>query len=123
MISDNKFTEITNNLVSTIDTLKETTDSFEQTTNNLNDWVRTERNFKDSADILIVKLEEFRDLNSDVWKKYREEMSSAVSIIKKTSLSLGEDLTNINNEFYERLNDTLNNLDLCIQRFVPSNNK
>ncbi len=123
MISDNKFTEITNNLVSTIETLKETTDSFEQTTNKLNDWVRTERNFKDSADILIVKLEEFRDLNSDVWKKYREEMSSAVSIIKKTSLSLGEDLTNINNEFYERLNDTLNNLDLCIQRFVPSNNK
>ena len=122
MISDNKFTEVTNNLVSTIDTLKETTESFEQTTNKLNDWVRTERNFKDSADVLIVKLEEFRDLNSDVWKKYREEMSSAVSIIKKTSLSLGEDLTNINNEFYERLNDTLNNLDLCIQRFLPSNN-
>jgi hypothetical protein len=122
MISDNKFIEITNNLVSTIDTLKETTDSFEETTNKLNDWVRTERNFKDSADILIVKLEEFRDLNSDVWKKYREEMSSAVSIIKKTSTSLGEDLTNINNEFYERLNDTLNNLDLCIQRFLPGNN-
>jgi hypothetical protein len=122
MISDNKFSEITNNLVSTIDTLKETTDSFEETTNKLNDWVRTERNFKDSADILIVKLEEFRDLNSDVWKKYREEMSGAVSIIKKTSISLGEDLTNINNEFYERLNDTLNNLDLCIQRFLPSNN-
>lgn len=122
MISDNKFSEITNNLVSTIGTLKETTDSFEETTNKLNDWVRTERNFKDSADILIVKLEEFRDLNSDVWKRYREEMSGAVSIIKKTSLSLGEDLTNINNEFYERLNDTLNNLDLCIQRFLPSNN-
>jgi hypothetical protein len=122
MISDNKFIEITNNIVSTIDTLKDTTDSFEETTNKLNDWVRTERNFKDSADILIVKLEEFRDLNSDVWKKYREEMSSAVSIIKKTSTSLGEDLTNINNEFYERLNDTLSNLDLCIQRFLPGNN-
>jgi biopolymer transport protein ExbB/TolQ len=122
MISDNKFSEITNNLVSTIETLKDTTDSFEETTNKLNDWVRTERNFKDSADILIVKLEEFRDLNSDVWKRYREEMSGAVSIIKKTSISLGEDLTNINNEFYERLNDTLNNLDLCIQRFLPPNN-
>ena len=48
MISDNKFIEITNNLVSTIDTLKDTTDSFEETTNKLNDWVRTERNFKDS---------------------------------------------------------------------------
>ena len=49
-------------------------------------------------------------------------MTSAVSIIKKTSTSLGEDLTNINNEFYERLNDTLSNLDLCIQRFLPGNN-
>ena len=41
--------------------------------------------------------------------------------MSNVSKQLGEDLSNINNEFYERLNDTLNNLDLCIQRFVPSN--
>lgn len=122
LISDNKFSEITGQLTATIDTLSKTTESFDETTSKLNEWVRTERNFKDSADIIIVKLEEFRDLNSDVWKKYREEMAGAVAIIKNTSLSLGEDLTNINNEFYERLNDTLNNLDLCIQRFLPGNN-
>jgi len=122
MISDNKFSAITSNLVATIDTLKETTESFDETTNKLNEWVRTERNFKDSADILIVKLEEFRDMNSDVWKKYREEMANAVGIIKTTSTSLGEDLTNINNEFYDRLSETLTNLDLCIQRFIPANN-
>ncbi|WP_035671739.1 MotA/TolQ/ExbB proton channel family protein [Flavobacterium sp. 83] len=121
MISDNKFSEITNNLVSTIDTLKETTDSFEETTNKLNDWVRTERNFKESADIIIVKLEEFRDFKSDVWENYRKEMNKSVTIMSNVSKQLGEDLSNINNEFYERLNDTLNNLDLCIQRFVPSN--
>ncbi len=121
MISDNKFSAITSNLVATIDTLKETTESFDETTNKLNEWVRTERNFKDSADILIVKLEEFRDMNSDVWKKYREEMANAVGIIKTTSTSLGEDLTNINNEFYDRLSETLTNLDLCIQRFIPAN--
>lgn len=122
MISDNKFIEITNNLVSTIDTLKDTTDSFEETTNKLNDWVRTERNFKDSADIIIVKLEEFRDFKSDVWENYRKEMNKSVTIMKNVSEQLGNDLTNINNEFYERLNDTLNNLDLCIQRFLPGNN-
>jgi biopolymer transport protein ExbB/TolQ len=122
LISDNKFSEITNNLVLTIDTLKETTDSFEETTNKLNDWVRTERNFKDSADIIIVKLEEFRDFKSDVWENYRKEMNKSVTIMSNVSKQLGEDLSNINNEFYERLNDTLNNLDLCIQRFVPSNN-
>jgi len=121
MISDNKFSEITNNLVTTIGTLKETTDSFEETTNKLNDWVRTERNFKESADIIIIKLEEFRDFKSDVWENYRKEMNKSVTIMSNVSKQLGEDLSNINNEFYERLNDTLNNLDLCIQRFVPSN--
>jgi predicted nucleic acid-binding Zn-ribbon protein len=122
LISDNKFSEITANLVQTIETLQGTTNRFEDTTDKLNDWVRTERNFKDSADILIVKLEEFRNMNSDVWKRYREEMESAVGIIKKTSLSLGEDLTNINGEFYDRLDETLKNLDLCIQRFLPGTN-
>ena len=123
MITDNKFSEITNNLVSTIDTLKETTDSFEETTNKLNDWVRTERNFKESADVLIVKLEEFRDFKSDVWENYRKEMEKSVSIIKNVSNQFGNDLTNLNAEFYDRLDETLKNLDLCIQRFIPANNR
>ena len=122
LIEENNFSEITNKLTSTIDTLKQTTENFDETTNKLNDWVRTERNFKESADIIIHKLEEFRDFKSDVWKNYRAEMEKSVSIIKNVSNQLGEDLTNINNEFYERLNDTLTNLDLCIQRFLPGNN-
>lgn len=123
MIDDKKFQEIIKNLTATIDTLSTTTDSFEETTNKLNDWVKTEKNFKESAKILIVKLDEFKDLNSDVWKRYREEMSSAVSIVKTTSKSLSDDLENINAEFYERLNDTLNNLDQCIQRFIVPPNR
>jgi hypothetical protein len=123
MISDNKFEEITSNLFLTISTLKDTTESFEETTNKLNDWVRTERNFKDSADILIVKLEEFRDFNSDVWNNYRKEMEKSVAIIKNVSNQFGNDLTNLNAEFYDRLDETLKNLDLCIQRFIPSSNR
>lgn len=122
LIEENNFSEITNKLTSIIDTLKQTTESFDETTNKLNDWVRTERNFKESADIIIHKLEEFRDFKSDIWKNYRAEMEKSVSIIKNVSNQIGEDLTNINNEFYERLNDTLTNLDLCIQRFLPGNN-
>ena len=123
MIDDKKFQEIIKNLTATIDTLSTTTDSFEETTNKLNDWVKTEKNFKESAKILIAKLDEFKDMNSDVWKRYREEMSSAVSIVKNTSKSLSDDLGNINAEFYERLNDTLNNLDQCIQRFIVQPNR
>jgi hypothetical protein len=123
MIEDGKFQEITNRLTVTIETLEKTTDSFDETTSKLNEWVRTEKNFKESAEIIITKLEEFRDFNGDVWDKYRTEMTKAVSIIKDTSKNLSEDLNNINTEFYERLNDTLQNLDQCIQRFIPTNNR
>ena len=121
IIEDGKFQEITNKLFTTIETLEKTTESFDETTSKLNDWVRTEMNFKEAVQILISKLEEFRDFNGDVWDKYREEMTKAVSIVKDTSARLGEDLDNINAEFYERLNDTLQNLDQCIQRFIPNN--
>lgn len=123
MIEDGKFQEITNKLTTTIETLEKTTESFDETTSKLNDWVITEKNFKEAAQILISKLEEFRDFNGDVWDNYRKEMTKAVSIVKETSIRLGEDLDNINAEFYERLNDTLQNLDQCIQRFVPTNRR
>lgn len=123
MVEDGKFQEITNKLTATIETLERTTDSFDETTSKLNDWVKTEKNFKEAAQILISKLEEFRDFNGDVWDKYRKEMTKAVSIVKETSTRLGEDLDNINAEFYERLNDTLQNLDQCIQRFIPTNRR
>jgi hypothetical protein len=123
MIEDGKFQEITNKLTATITTLENTTESFDETTSKLNDWVKTEKNFKEAAQILINKLEEFRDFNGDVWEKYRIEMSKAVSIVKDTSSRLGADLENINAEFYERLNDTLQNLDQCIQRFIPTNRR
>jgi hypothetical protein len=123
MIEDGKFQEITNKLTTTIGTLEKTTESFDETTSKLNDWVKTEKNFKEASQILILKLEEFRDFNGDVWDKYRKEMTKVVSIVKETSTRLGEDLDNINAEFYERLNDTLQNLDQCIQRFIPTNRK
>lgn len=123
MIEDGKFQEITNKLTATITTLENTTESFDETTSKLNEWVKTEKNFKEAAQILISKLEEFRDFNGDVWDRYRKEMSKSVSIVKETSSKLGADLENINAEFYERLNDTLQNLDQCIQRFLPPNRR
>lgn len=116
LIEENNFTEISSKLSNTVDILQANTEAFDETTNKLNEWVRTERNFKDSADILIIKLEQFRDFNSDVWSQYRKEMDSAVGIIEKTSLTISEQLTDIDEEFYERLSSTLENLDNCIQR-------
>lgn len=123
MIEDGKFQEITNKLTTTIETLEKTTESFDETTSKLNDWVKTEKNFKEAAQILISKLEEFRDFKSDVWKNYRSEMQGSVDTIQKASKSISNDLDNINAEFYTRLNSTLQSLDECIQRFVPTNRR
>lgn len=123
LIEENNFTEITTKLSNTVEILQTNTEAFDNTTNKLNEWVRTERNFKDAAEVLIIKLEQFRDLNSDVWKQYRKEMESAVSIIKNTSSTISEDVENINEEFYERLNSTMQNLDMCIQRAISKYDK
>ena len=123
MIEDSKFQEITNKLTNTIQILANTTESFDKTTSKLNDWVITEKNFKDAAVILISKLEEFRDFNGDVWQNYRNEMNNGVAVISKASKSISSDLDNINAEFINSLNTTLQNLDTLIQRFISGNNK
>ena len=126
MVSDGKFTEITSKVEGAVNTLSKTTDAFDGTTQKLNVWVRNQMNFNEKAEILVKQLEEFRNLNGTVWDKYRAEMSKAVSIVSTTSTSLKNDLENINQEFYDRLNDTLQNLDGLIQRFMsgqPTNRR
>lgn len=118
MISDGKFTDIVTKVERSVDTLLTTTMAYDETTQKLNIWVRNQMNFSDKAEILISQLEEFRNLNGSTWDNYRAEMDKSINIIKRASTSLGKDLENINQEFYERLNDTLQNLDGLIQRFM-----
>lgn len=120
MVDDHRLRELGASLSHTVETLERTTDKFDSTTAKLNDWVATERNFKESAEILIAKLEEFRNLNGGVWDKYRAEMASAVDIVRTTSTALKTDLDGISDTFYEQLNNTLAGLDQCIQRMVKA---
>ncbi|AJA69892.1 MotA/TolQ/ExbB proton channel family [Myroides sp. A21] len=118
LMDDNNFTQTTKKLVHTIEMIEKSTEDFSNTTDKLNEWVNKEKNFNDSVELLIDKLEEFRDLNSDVWSRYRNEMDSAVGIIEKTSLTISKELSAIDDEFYNRLHTTLENLDMCIQRAI-----
>jgi biopolymer transport protein ExbB/TolQ len=121
MINDTKFTEITNKIAETVDTLKENTEAFDETTNKLNDWVRNQMNFRDSVDALLVRLEEIekiRDINGEFWNNTKQQLEEGVAIIRRGNELLSEDLDNINQEFYNRLNDTLQNLDTLIQRII-----
>jgi len=123
MIEDTKYQKIVEKLTGTIDTLKENTEAFDETTNKLNDWVRNQMNFSDSVAKLLTRLEEIdkiKDINEMFWNNTKAQLNEGVSVIEKSSKQLSNDLENINAEFYERLNDTLQNLDTLIQRIIQN---
>ena len=125
MIDDTKYQEIVSQLTSTINTLKENTDTFDETTNKLNDWVRNQMNFTDSVAKLLTRLEEIeriKDINEVFWENTKKQLNEGVSVIETASKRLSSDVENINEEFYARLNDTLQNLDTLIQRIIANYN-
>jgi hypothetical protein len=121
MIEDTKYQEIVGKLTSTIDTLRKNTNAFDETTNKLNNWIRNQMNFSDSVAKLLTRLEEIeriKDINELFWNNTKKQLNEGVNVIANASKMLSTDLENINAEFYERLNDTLQNLDNCIQRII-----
>jgi len=123
MIDDKKFQEIVNKLTSTIDTLQENTEAFDETTNKLNNWVKNQMNFSDSVSKLLTRLEEIekiKDINEVFWNNTKTQLNEGVAIIANANNRLATDLEEINAEFYERLNDTLQNLDTLIQRIITN---
>jgi hypothetical protein len=123
MIEDTKYQEIISHLTSTINTLKENTEAFDETTNKLNDWVRNQMNFTDSVAVLLSRLEDIdkiKDINEIFWNNTKTQLTEGVTIIENASKRLSNDIENINEEFYERLNDTLQNLDTLIQRIIAN---
>lgn len=126
LIDDTKFQEITAKLEKTIDTIKINTETFDETTNKLNDWIGKEHNFKQSVDILIYRLkeiEDIKDINGDFWDNTKIKMNEGVSIIANSSIELRNNLDNISEEFTEQLNQTLTSLDELIQRLIAKANR
>lgn len=123
MVNDKQFTDIVNKLTSTINTLDNNTKAFDQTTEKLNNWVKNQMKFSDSVSKLLVRLEQverIKDINEVFWNNTKKQLNEGVSIIQKSSKTLSSDLENINAEFYERLNSTLQSLDTLIQRIISN---
>ena len=118
LINDTKFMEMTEKIDKAITSIQVATDEFGDITNHVNNWANKQSTFNEKIQTVIVQLDEFKNFNGNLWDSYRKEMSQAVSIVKQASQSLNNDLGKINQEFYERLNNTLANLDACIQRFI-----
>ena len=73
----------------------------------------------DSLEDLTISHNEYinkiKDYNEEFWRETRKNMNEGVSIIVNASKSLNSSVSTLNEEFYERLNNTLANLDACIQ--------
>ena len=121
MVDDTKFQEIVGKLTGTIDILKENTETFDETTNKLNEWILNEKDFKQSVDILITRLEEIekiKDINGEFWSNTKTQLEEGVSLISNSSSELRNNLDGISEEFTGQLNQTLTSLDELIQRLV-----
>lgn len=96
---------------------------FDDSTSKLNEWVRKQRDFVEGVQLLIAKLEEIsqlKDFGSDFWKETRSKMEESVGILKNGSQEIENQLTNLDERFYQRLNATLAQLDACIQSMVKA---
>ncbi len=121
LIEDTKFIQISQKLESTVSLTQSNMQQFDESTRSLNDWVRKQRNFVDGVNALIIKLDELnslRNYSEEFWQETRRGMNESVSIIKDGSIQLNNQLTNLDNKFYARLNATLAELDTCIQAMV-----
>lgn len=124
MIDDTKFTEITKKLADTAELTNKNMVAFDDSTNKLNQWIRKQREFKEAVDALINKLEDInkiKDYSETFWKDTKKGMNESVGIINTGAKSLNDQLRDLDQHFYNRLNATLAELDACIQAMINRN--
>lgn len=123
IVQDEKFKSISSDLQKTADLSKSNMESFDQSTRQLNDWVKKQRNFADAVTVLVKKLEELNEMRnyaSTFWKETKDGMNDAVGIVKDGTQQLNRQITGLDQQFYARLSTTLANLDACIQSLITN---
>ncbi len=121
MIEDERFVQITTKLADTVDMTQNNMKLFEESNNKLNDWVKKQRNFVEGVQQLIQKLDELnalRNYNEQFWQSTKKSMEEGVGILSSGTQTLKNQLTNLDQRFYNRLASTLANLDACIQAMI-----
>lgn len=125
LLEDKNFEKLTKQLLDSAKLTKDNMTEFEDSTRNLNEWVRKNRSFVEQVQLLINKLEELnklRDYSQEFWRETKKGMEDGVNIIQRGSKALDSQLTNLDARFYTRLSTTLAELDKCIQAMVNGNN-
>lgn len=117
IIKDEKFREVTKNLIESTEASKESNAEFSQSTKELQKWIDRQKDFAYNVQALLVQLQELRkikDYSDEFWSSTKKGMEEGVGIIRNGSETLNKQITNLDARFYERLSVTLNNLDNCI---------
>ena len=121
IINEEKFIKTADHLQKTAELSQSNMEAFDASTKALNEWVRKQRNFVDGVTMLIEKLEELskiKDYNEQFWAGTKRSLEEGVGILNKGSQTLRSSLTDIDRQFYARLNTTLAELDTCIQAMI-----
>ncbi|KGO04268.1 MotA/TolQ/ExbB proton channel family protein [Porphyromonas gulae] len=121
IVEDKHFIETSENLLSASKLTQENMENYSEATRKLNNWVTKQRNFVDAVQLLIEKLDEInkiKDYNESFWKDTKHSLEDGISILSTGSKTLEKELKSIDEYFYNRLNQTLVNLDACIQAMV-----
>jgi hypothetical protein len=126
MINDTKFQDTIETLYQVIQLVKTNTEAFDKTTQKLNDWVRNQMNFSDSVAHLLSRLEQIekiKDINEIFWQNTKKQLTEGVTMIAQANKALASDLEKIDSQFYERLNNTLQNLDSLILSIIQKHKR
>ena len=121
LIEDTKLLESSKVLSDSSASLQEASQAVKDSSNELNNWVEKQNSFNESYTLLMNRLEEIdkiKDINEVFWNNTKKQLEEGVNILRDGSTQLQNDLDDVNNSFYERLNSTLQSLDDCIQRMV-----
>jgi hypothetical protein len=114
MIEDKKFTELSNKL-------QLATNNIENSSTQLADYMKKEKGFQESINLLLDKLkeiEQIKDINSKFWRDIETRMNDGVNIIAKSNDKLSKDVEKLDSEFKKRLSESFMSLDKVLQAMV-----
>lgn len=126
MAKDKDFVATANSLKKAAEINEKNMAEYQEYTRNLNVWVQKQRDFVEGVKQLIKKLEELdklRDFNNDFWAETKKNLEEAQGLMQNGAFFLRKELEGLDQHFYNRLSETLAQLDACIQAMITKNSR
>jgi hypothetical protein len=104
-----------------VESLNEATGKIEGSSNTLLEWLENEKNFTNSINELIQKLNEIEELRTETggfFNDIKDKMTEGVDIIKDGNAQLMANVEGIEDSFNERMNTSFRSLDKILQAMV-----